>query len=108
MLLFLLDKGDYLENLHAVICPNKWRSFETFTCLDSVLECHQSFLFQIFLFFFCVCLSSNKLFFLFFFSFVFWGEVGVGGAIHNFSSCLFCLPCYGLDCSVLLVSLVTV
>ena len=66
---------------------------------------------DVFFVFFCfLCLSSNKHFFCFcfFVSFVFWGEVGVGGAIHNFSSCLFCLPCYGLDCSVLLVSLVTV
>ena len=27
-----LDKGDYPENLHAVFCPNKQRSFEPFMC----------------------------------------------------------------------------
>ena len=28
------DKGDYLENLLVLSCPDKQRSFETFTCLD--------------------------------------------------------------------------
>ena len=29
-----LNKGDYLKNVHVLFCPNKWRSFEPFLCLD--------------------------------------------------------------------------
>ena len=29
-----LDKGDYPENLQAVFCPDKSRSFEPLMCLD--------------------------------------------------------------------------
>ena len=43
-----LVKGDYPKNLHAVFCPNKQYYCELFMCLDLVLECWQSFLFQIF------------------------------------------------------------
>ena len=32
-----LDKGEYPENLLVLSCPNKWRPFELFICLDLVL-----------------------------------------------------------------------
>ena len=40
-----VDKEDYPENLHVVLFPNKWRYFESFMCLDLVLErySHSSF-----------------------------------------------------------------
>ena len=55
-----LDKEDYPENVHVVFCPNTNRScsFEPYICLDLVLECQQSFLFQI-----CSCLMSFSILF---------------------------------------------
>jgi len=32
------DKGDFPVNSHVVFYPNKQRSFESFMCLDFVLE----------------------------------------------------------------------
>ena len=54
-----LEKGDYPENLQVVFCPSKYRSFEPFVCLDLVLECQQSFLFQILYGFFNVHAKNN-------------------------------------------------
>ena len=32
-----LDKGDYQKNLHAALCPNKYRYFNSFNHLDLVV-----------------------------------------------------------------------
>ena len=50
------EEGDFSENLHPVVYAiiNK-HSFESFVCLDLILERWQSFLFQIF-----VCLAGEK------------------------------------------------
>ena len=42
-----LDKGDYPENSHVAFCPNKWRSFGPFMCLDLLLAINRYFLLAI-------------------------------------------------------------